>query len=96
MDLVPVAAGERGSLTTGVRWTVRPRAESDGSYGRLEAINLETKETVWIARQRAPQTTGALVTAGGCLHHVKIDLTTLPSTSVSRKSRPWYRKFSRL
>ena len=65
MDLVPVAEGERGSLTTGVRWTVRPRPESDGNYGRLEAINLETKETVWITRQRAPQTTGTLVTAGG-------------------------------
>ena len=25
MDLVPVPAGERGSLSTGVRWTVRPR-----------------------------------------------------------------------
>ena len=73
MDLVPVAEGERGSLTTGVRWTVRPRPESDGSYGRLEAINLETKETVWIARQRAPQTTGALVTAGGLVFAGSLD-----------------------
>jgi len=64
MDLVPVPDGERGSLTTGVRWTVRPRPESDGNYGRLEALNLETQETEWIARQRAPLTTGALVTAG--------------------------------
>ena len=73
MDLVPVAEGERGSLTTGVRWTVRPRPESDGNYGRLEAINLETKETVWIARQRAPQTTGALVTAGGVVFAGSLD-----------------------
>ena len=73
MDLVPVAEGERGSLTTGVRWTVRPRPESDGRYGRLEAINLETKETVWIARQRAPQTTGALVTAGGLVFAGSLD-----------------------
>ena len=73
MDLVPVAEGERGSLTTGVRWTVRPRPESDGQYGRLEAINLETKETVWIARQRAPQTTGALVTAGGLVFAGSLD-----------------------
>ena len=67
MDMVPVGEDERGSLTTGVRWTVRPRPESDGNYGRVEAVNLETQETVWIARQRAPQTTGALVTAGGVL-----------------------------
>ena len=73
MDLVPVAEGERGSLTTGVRWTVRPRPESDGQYGRLEAINLETKETMWIARQRAPQTTGALVTAGGLVFAGSLD-----------------------
>ena len=50
MDMVPVGEGERGSLTTGVRWTVRPRPESDGNYGRVEAFNLETQETVWIAR----------------------------------------------
>jgi hypothetical protein len=41
MDLVPVEKGERGSLTTGLRWTVRPRPGSDGKYGRLQAINLE-------------------------------------------------------
>ena len=73
MDLVPVGEGERGSLSTGVRWTVRPRPESDGQYGRLEAVNLATGETAWIARQRAPQTTGALVTAGGVLFAGSLD-----------------------
>jgi alcohol dehydrogenase (cytochrome c) len=73
MDMIPVADGERGSLSTGVRWTVRPRPESDGSYGRLEAINLETHETEWITRQRAPQTTGALVTGGGLLFAGSLD-----------------------
>ena len=73
MDMVPVGEGESGSLTTGVRWTVRPRPESDGNYGRVEAVNLETQETVWIARQRAPQTTGALVTAGGLLFAGSLD-----------------------
>ena len=73
MDFIPVAEGERGNLSTGVRWTMRPRPESDGRYGRLEAINLETKETVWIARQRAPQTTGTLVTAGGLVFAGSLD-----------------------
>ncbi len=73
MDLVPVAEGERGSLSTGVRWTVRPRPESDGQYGRLEAVNLATGETAWIARQRAPQTTGALVTGGGLVFAGSLD-----------------------
>ena len=69
MDLVPVAEGERGSLSTGVRWTVRPRPESDGNYGRLEAVNLETGETVWVERQRAPLTAGTLATAGGLVFY---------------------------
>jgi alcohol dehydrogenase (cytochrome c) len=73
MDLVPVPDGERGSLSSGVRWTVRPRPESDGNYGRLEAVNLETGETTWIARQRAPQTTGTLVTRGGLVFAGALD-----------------------
>ena len=52
MDLTPVAAGGRGSLSTGVWWTLRPRPDSDGKYGRVQAINLETKKTVWMTRQR--------------------------------------------
>lgn len=73
MEMVPVAEGERGNLSTGVRWTVRPRPESDGSYGRVEAVNLETQETVWVARQRAPQTTGALATGGGLVFAGSLD-----------------------
>jgi alcohol dehydrogenase (cytochrome c) len=65
MDLIPVAEGERGNLTTGVRWKVRPKPGSDGKYGHLEAVNLETKRTVWVDRSRAPLTSGVLATAGG-------------------------------
>jgi alcohol dehydrogenase (cytochrome c) len=64
MDLVPVPEGERGSLSSGVRWTVRPRPGSDGLYGRLHALNIETGKTIWVERQRAPLTSGTLVTAG--------------------------------
>jgi alcohol dehydrogenase (cytochrome c) len=65
MDLTPVEAGGRGSLSTGVRWTLRPRPDSDGRYGRLQAINLETGRTLWTHRQRAPLSSGVLATAGG-------------------------------
>ena len=75
MDLVPVPAGERGSLSTGVRWTVRPRPASDGKYGRLQAINLETGKTVWIDRQRAPLTAGTLITSGGLVFAGYLDRT---------------------
>ena len=46
---------------------LRPRPDSDGKYGRLQAISLDTKKTVWTERQRAPQTTGVLATAGGLI-----------------------------
>ena len=73
MDLTPVAAGGRGSLSTGVRWTLRPRADSDGKYGRLEAINLETKKVLWTNRQRAPISSGVLATAGGVVFGGALD-----------------------
>ena len=73
MDLTPVPPGERGSLSTGVRWTLRPRPDTDGLYGRLQAINLETRESVWVDRQRAPRTGGVLVTAGGVVFAGSLD-----------------------
>jgi len=73
MDLIPVAKGERGGLSSGVRFTIRPRLDGDGKYGRLEAINLETRKPVWTDRQRAPQTTGALATAGGIVFDGSLD-----------------------
>jgi alcohol dehydrogenase (cytochrome c) len=73
MDLTPVPAGERGSLSTGVRWTLRPRTDGDGKYGRIEAINIETRQVKWITRQRAPQTSGVLATAGGLVFAGALD-----------------------
>jgi len=73
MDLNPVATGQRAFLSTGVSVNVRPRPDSDGKYGRLQAINLETKKTVWTERQRAPQSTGVLATAGGVVFAGALD-----------------------
>jgi alcohol dehydrogenase (cytochrome c) len=73
MEMIPVAPGERGALSTGVRWALRPPQNSDGKYGRLQAVNLETRKTVWTVRQRAPQTSGVLDTAGGVLFAGAID-----------------------
>ena len=53
MDLLPVAPGGRGSLSTGVRWALRPRPDSDGKYGRVHAIDIETKKTCgWRVSER--------------------------------------------
>ena len=73
MDLTPVPQEQRGSLSTGVRWTIRPRLDSDGRYGRIQAIDLTTRRTLWTERQRAPQTTGVLATAGGLVFAGALD-----------------------
>ncbi|HEV8396292.1 MAG TPA: PQQ-binding-like beta-propeller repeat protein [Vicinamibacterales bacterium] len=73
MDLFPVPGGGRGGLSTGVNLGVRPRPDSDGNYGRLQAINLETRKTVWTTRHRAPITTGTLTTAGGVVFAGALD-----------------------
>ncbi len=66
MDVFPIPGGAgRGALSSGVNWGIRPRENSDGNYGRLEAINLETRTPVWVARDRAPMTSGVLATTGG-------------------------------
>jgi alcohol dehydrogenase (cytochrome c) len=73
MDLTPVPQDQRGSLSTGVRWTIRPPLNSDGQFGRVQAIDLETRKTLWTGRQRAPQTTGVLATAGGLVFAGALD-----------------------
>jgi alcohol dehydrogenase (cytochrome c) len=73
MDLTPVPLDQRGSLSTGVSWSIRPTLTSDGRYGRIQAIDLETRSTIWTTRQRAPQTTGTLATAGGLVFAGALD-----------------------
>jgi alcohol dehydrogenase (cytochrome c) len=73
MDLIPTPDGRRPSMSSGVNWTIRPRPDSDGKYGRFQAINLLTREVVWTQRQRAPQTTGALATGGGIVFNGSLD-----------------------
>jgi alcohol dehydrogenase (cytochrome c) len=73
MDLIPPGPGSPGNLTGAGNWYVRPRPDSDGKLGRVEAANLSTKATAWTARQRAPQTTGMLATAGGVVFAGSLD-----------------------
>ena len=73
MDLTPVPLDQRGALSTGVKFSIRPRLDSDGRFGRIQAIDLKTHETLWTQRQRAPQTTGVLDTAGGVVFAGALD-----------------------
>lgn len=65
MVMEPVDPGEMSPLSSGIRWSVTPRPGSDGKYGRVQAFDLATRKTRWIAAQRAPMTSGVLATAGG-------------------------------
>ena len=74
MDMFPVPGGGGGAgLSSGMNWGVRPIPGSDGNYGRLEAIHLPTREVVWRTRQRAPQSSGVLATAGGIVFAGSLD-----------------------
>ncbi|HEX5049770.1 MAG TPA: PQQ-binding-like beta-propeller repeat protein, partial [Gammaproteobacteria bacterium] len=73
MTLTPAAPDQRGGLSTGVNWSIRPRLDSDGRFGRIQAIDLATRATKWTARQRAPQSSGVLATAGGLVFAGALD-----------------------
>lgn len=73
MELVPAGAGERGFLSSGVNITMHPRPDSDGRFGRLQAISLEQRKTLWQDRQRAFQSGGVLDTGGGVLFAAATD-----------------------
>lgn len=64
MDLVGIGSEPWGGLRS-AQFSVRPRPDSDGRYGRVEAIDLRTRKRLWATRARAPQTSGVLATAGG-------------------------------
>jgi alcohol dehydrogenase (cytochrome c) len=48
-----------------IQYTVRPRADSDGKFGRVAALNLDTRQTVWQQRRRASQASAIVATGGG-------------------------------
>jgi len=50
-----------------IRRTARPRPDGDGRFGRIEAIDLQTRQIVWTHRQRAALSSSLLVSAGGVL-----------------------------
>jgi alcohol dehydrogenase (cytochrome c) len=63
-DFVPVEAGTRGFLSTGIVQNMRPRPNGDGLYGRLEAFDLTSGKPLWTVRQRGSFQTGVLAVDG--------------------------------
>ena len=70
----PVGAGGR-LLTSGVATSVRARPDTDGNFGRIQAINMETMSLAWQHRVKAPATIATLSTDGGLVFTGFLDLT---------------------
>lgn len=71
MDGGPTGRG--GILTSGAGMAPKPAADSDGKFGRIQAVNIETRELVWSFRETLPPTTAALSTSGGLVFTGSLD-----------------------
>jgi alcohol dehydrogenase (cytochrome c) len=56
-----------------IRFALKPRPDSDGKFGRIEAINLATGKVAWTHRQRTPLVSSLLATAGGLVFAASLD-----------------------
>jgi alcohol dehydrogenase (cytochrome c) len=62
MTALPLKPGEKTETS---KFTLMLKPGSDGNIGRLVAVDLSNRTTAWQHRERSPQSTGALPTAGG-------------------------------
>ncbi|MWV27617.1 PQQ-binding-like beta-propeller repeat protein [Aurantiacibacter rhizosphaerae] len=70
MELRPV---EGGFLTSGVDIFFSAPADSDGNFGILQGIDMETGKVMWEHRRRAPYNAGVLATGSGLLFSGAMD-----------------------
>jgi alcohol dehydrogenase (cytochrome c) len=68
-------AKDPGEKTADSKFVLKLRPGSDGLVGRLDAIDLEHRKVAWSHRERAPQSTAALPTAGGVVFQGAFDRT---------------------
>jgi alcohol dehydrogenase (cytochrome c) len=61
----PGSAAETAAGGVDARMEQRVRPDSDGKFGRLQAIDLQTGKVLWTQRQRATPSSAMLATAGG-------------------------------
>ena len=59
------SAAETAAGGSDIGWVLVPRPGSDGKFGRVEAVNMETGSVSWTVRRRAPETASILATGGG-------------------------------
>ena len=70
MTALPIKPGEK---TENSKFTLMLKPGSDGNIGRLVAVDMKTRTTAWQHRERSPQSTGALPTAGGVVFDGDLD-----------------------
>ncbi len=63
-DMTPLPR-EPGENTAPSKFVLKLREGSDGNIGKLVALDMKTLTPAWTHRERAPQSTAALPTAGG-------------------------------
>ena len=61
----PLDPGQAYTGGGGAAFKLMPVPNSDGNFGRVDAIKLSDQSTVWSHRQRAPTTSAVLPTGGG-------------------------------
>lgn len=65
--------GGNSILTTGAPLNPVPRPDGDGNYGRMQAVNLDSRELTWNHREPMPATSASLATAGGLVFNGTLD-----------------------
>jgi alcohol dehydrogenase (cytochrome c) len=73
MNFGPI--GDGTLLTTGVESSFTPRPDSDGNFGRIQAIDMSSMELAWSTRLPTPPSTAILSTAGDVLFGGFLDQT---------------------
>ena len=69
----PRSAAEVAAGGVDIRYPNQARPDSDGNFGRIQAVNLVTRKVVWTRRQRAPTASSVLATAGGLVFAGSVD-----------------------
>jgi alcohol dehydrogenase (cytochrome c) len=65
--------GQNSILSTGAPLDPTPMPGREGEFGRLQAVNLKTRELLWDFREMAPPTTAIVATAGGVIFGGTLD-----------------------
>jgi len=73
MCMMGGALGGRSILSTGAALDPVPFPGREGEFGRLQAVNMETRELLWDFREMAPPSTAIVATAGDVIFSGSLD-----------------------